>query len=272
MSLSDRDCAELLAFVAPRLRLRAAGFARVRHQVRKRIARRIAELGLAGAAAYRARLAADPGEWTALDALCRVTISRFYRDAPAFAALERALPSLAADALRLTSPSRVRAWSMACASGEEPYSLALLWRARIAPACPQVSLDLEATDASPHLIERARRATYPRSIFRELPGDLRAIAGVGTGEVTTLPPALVAAVRFRAADVRDPWPGGPWDLVLCRNLIFTYFESSLQAELLARLEGAVRPGGLLMIGKRETLPENDRWEPQDRAANLFRRV
>ena len=98
--MTDRECVELLQWAAPRLRLRWDGFRRVRGQVCKRIGRRLHALGLPGVAAYRARLEADPAEWDVLDSLCRVTISRFYRDARVFDVLRDALLPTALEALR----------------------------------------------------------------------------------------------------------------------------------------------------------------------------
>jgi len=271
MSLPHREFTELLCWAAPRLRLRAAGFARVERQVRRRVARRIASLGLAGAGAYGALLSADPAEWAVLDGLCRVTISRFFRDAPAFAVVaDRVLPELAARAAERPD-RRVRAWSMACASGEEPYSLALAWQARVAARFPGVMLDLTATDASPGMVARAQRAEYPRSIFRELPGDLARL--IDSGPLVTLPAAVREAVRFSVADVRDPLPPGPFDLLACRNLVFTYFAPDLQRAMLARMAEVTRPGGLLWIGKREALPdEHPGWATLPGAAGLFLRT
>ena len=271
MALTDRDLAELLAWAAPALRLRDAGFARVRSQVRKRLLRRFAELGLGNVAAYRIRLVQDPAEWQVLDRLCRVTISRFFRDAPAFDHLvEQVLPRLATRA-----GPKLSAWSMACASGEEPYSLALAWQVRLAPRFRSVALDLLATDASAELLERARRATYPRSILRELPGDLAAVALAGGPALAdpraefTLPESVRAAVSFQQADVRAFTPPAPFDLILCRNLVFTYFDASLQMEMLDRLARLVKPGAVLMIGKRETCPAHPLWRPCPGPAGFF---
>ncbi len=87
--MNDTECIDFLQWCLPRLRMRWAGFRKVRRQVCKRISRRMAELRLADADAYRAYLDANAGEWDALDALCRVTISRFYRDRGVYDAIRR---------------------------------------------------------------------------------------------------------------------------------------------------------------------------------------
>jgi len=96
--VKDAACVEFLQWALPRLRMRWAGFRKVRRQVCRRVERRIRELDLHDVDAYRAYLELTPDEWLQLDALCHVTISRFYRDRGVFELLERSvLPELAAD-------------------------------------------------------------------------------------------------------------------------------------------------------------------------------
>src|SRR5512147_509372 len=144
--MSDAECVAFLQWALPRLRLRWPGFRRVRRQVCRRVARRMRELGLAGGDAYRARLEADPAEWQRLDALCRISISRCFRDREVFAALgARVLPALAERA-RAAGRRELRAWCAGCASGEEAYSVAALFAGTVAPAAPGLSLAVLATD------------------------------------------------------------------------------------------------------------------------------
>lgn len=241
--MNGRDCQELLGWAAGPLGLRARGFRRVRGQVAKRVGKRLAALGLADAQAYRAYLATHPAEWALLDSLCRVTISRFFRDGPVWRFLvEEALPRLAAGG--------ARAWSVGCASGEEAYSLALA--ARLA----RVPLEVLGTDADGALLARAARGVYPAGTLRELPEALarEAFEPAGEGEVR-LRDAFRAGVRFVQQDVRRAWPEGSFQLVLCRNVVCTYFAPELQRQVLAELAARLLPGGLLVLGKGEALPE-----------------
>lgn len=84
-------------------------------------------LGLKGLSDYRALLESDAAEWRNLDSLCRISVSCFYRDQGVWSCLERELlPRLAAQALA-RGETRLRIWSAGCASGEEPYTLALMF-------------------------------------------------------------------------------------------------------------------------------------------------
>jgi len=254
--MTDRECVELLRWAAPRLRLRWDGFRRVRGQVCKRIGRRMKELGLHSAADYRARLDADPAEWDVLDSLCRVTISRFFRDQRVFDTLrDSLLPPLLTEA-RARGETVFRVWSAGCASGEEPYSMSILYRLGLEPRFPELRLELIATEANEALLERADVACYPSGSLRELPGEwiLEAFSPTPSAEPCLLP-RFREGLTFRRQDLRVQMPEGPFHLVLCRNVAFTYFAPPLQHEVLSRLLERLVPEGLLVIGGHESLPE-----------------
>jgi chemotaxis protein methyltransferase CheR len=250
--MTDAECVVFLQWALPRLGLRWQGFRKVRRQVCRRVSRRIAELRLGEADAYRAYLEGVEEEWDVLAGLCRVTISRFWRDRAVFEALrDEVLPEL----------SPVSAWSAGCASGEEPYSLVL------AAAEARVEIHVIATDVDPLLLERARRACYRESSLRDLPAHLRARAF----EDGRLRPEYREPVDVLRHDVRDGAPGGPFDLTLCRNLVFTYFAEELQREVGRHLARSLRGGGALVVGAHEALPERlDRLEPWPAARGVYR--
>lgn len=268
--MPDTECVALLQWALPRLGLRWRGFRRVRRQVCRRIEARLRELRLPDAQAYRAYLAANRSEWPVLDALCRVTISVFYRDTATFDFLtETVLPELA----RLVTARRettLRAWSIGCASGEEPYSLSLAWRLGPASRKSPIALDVLATDVDDAVLRRADRACYPASSLARLPPAWVAQGFDRVADAYCLREPYRRAVRFGRADVRADLPPGRFDLVLCRNLVFTYFDAGLQQETLSRLRTRLHPGGALVIGRREALPADSGLAPWRADLGVYR--
>jgi chemotaxis protein methyltransferase CheR len=252
--MTDRECVAFLQWALPRLRLRWAGFRRVRRQVCRRIAHRVAALGLSDPAGYRARLEADPAEWELLDSFCWISVSRFYRDRGVFEQLGSAvLPRLARAALA-RGDETLRVWSAGCASGEEPYSLSLAWQLAVQADFPGLRLHVLATDAHAGLLARAARAVYRASSLRELPASWRERAFEPVADGYRLRDGFRAGVELRREDLRRGMPDGPFDLVLCRNLAFTYFDEGLQCDVLTGLVARLVPGGALLVGSHESLP------------------
>lgn len=271
--MNDRDCVRFLQDTLPRLHLRWDGFRRVRRQVCRRLQRRLNALGLPDLAAYRAYLAQHTAERAVLDRCCRITITRFCRDRGIFHALEHdALPELIARA-RARGATRLRAWCAGCGAGEEPYSLAILWACSPEPAFRQAGLDVLATDSDTAQLRRAALACYPSSSLRELPPAWRETAFSRSQGDWCLRPDYRRAVRFLPHDVRTAAPDGPFDLVMCRNLAFTYFDNGLQVETGQRLAAVLHPGGLLVLGAHEHLPaELAGFTPWRPGLPLYRRV
>lgn len=230
------------------------GFRRVHRQVCKRIGRRLRDLRLGGFDSYRRRLAADPDEWRILDGFCRIPISRFGRDWPVFDRLAREVLPVLARAARECGRDRLEAWSAGCARGEEPYTLGAVWRFRNAPAWPGLSLSILATDADEALLARARTGVFAASSLRELPSAWKEPMFEREGNAFRLRPELRQGVSFRWHDVRDAPRRAGFDLILCRNLVLTYFDADVQRRVLRHLVGGVRAEGALVVGAREVMP------------------
>jgi chemotaxis protein methyltransferase CheR len=270
--VKDPDCVAFLQWALPRLGLRWQGFRRVRRQVCRRISRRIGELGLADAAAYRGRLESDKAEWQALADLCTIPISRFYRDAAVFDGLGRSvLPALAEAALE-RGARRLECWSAGCASGEEPYTLAIQWRLALAARFPGIGLRVLGTDVDARLLERARAACYKASSIDALPAAWREHAFERRGALFCLRQDLRTHVELRREDLLAELPRQEFDLILCRNLAFTYFSDESARNALERLASRSRCGGALVVGLHEQLPQpSAEFQPWPGCRAIFRR-
>lgn len=248
------DCIAFLQWALPRLNLRWQGFRKVRGQVCKRLMRRLRSLGLEDLAAYRARLEADPGEWAVLDDMCHITISRFFRDRRIFEALvTRVLPEIAARASQ--EQREARFWTAGCASGEESYTLKIVWDLEASDVHLGVGCSIIATDVDRAMLDRARKGCYPRGSLRELPETFIAQAFAQVGDLYCVKPKHREGVHIIDQDLRSEAPEGLFDLILCRNVAFTYFDVPLQREALSCLVKHLSVPGYLVIGADEWLPE-----------------
>jgi chemotaxis protein methyltransferase CheR len=254
--MPDSACVHFLQWALPQLRLRWRGYRRVRRQVCKRLGRRLRALGLPDLAAYRDYLATHPAEWSILDDLCHISISRFYRDRAVFDQLTHVVWPILAEQALARGQTAFRCWSIGCASGEEPYTLSLIWHLVLQPRFPTLSCHILATDAAAGLLERAKAARYPASSLRELPQPWREAAFSQVGDEYRLGDRFHAGVEFQRQDIRAAQPSGPFHLVLCRNLVLTYFAESLQREVLAQVIPRLDDSGVFVAGTHETLPED----------------
>lgn len=261
--MPDDPYTAFLQWALPRLGKRWEGYREVQGQVKSRLTDRLQELGLQSLDAYRDYLDAHLDEWDRLDALCRITVSRFYRDPAVFDYLQdEVLPALAEECTS-RGASQLRAWSVGAASGEEPYTLRILWRHALRDRFGGRTLHVTASEAQPHMMRRARRACHQHGTLKDLPESWIDRAFVYDpaldkgkhAEPYCLHPLYRRHVTWRQEDIRSSMPDRTFSLICCRNLVFTYFDASLQRECLRRLLDRLRSGGVLILGEKETLPE-----------------
>lgn len=271
--MTDAECVAFLQWALPQMRMRWAGFRKVRRQVRKRLSRRLRELGLASLGDYKEHLGAHTEEWTVLDGFCRITISSFYRDRAVFDTLrDPVLPELGRKALA-RGGAVVHAWSAGCASGEEPYTLSLAWELDAMRQAEGTELTIVATEIDPAMLTRARAACYSERALEPMPPEWVEEGFERLGDEICLRTRFKRRVEIVGQDIREEMPTGPFDLILCRNLVFTYFEASLQVAVLERILHRLLPSGMLVIGAHEALPPGE-WplEPSFGELPMLRRL
>jgi len=211
------------------------------------------DLGLDNFAAYQMRLEADPTEWRALDECCHITISRFFRDRGLFEVLRtRVLPDIAERTKREARNAQV--WSAGCASGEEPYTIKILWDVEVANVHPTVSLSIIASDADGAMLARARQGCFQPTSLHELPALLVEQAFERIGSLYCVKSKHRPGIDFIDQDLRSEMPRLLFDLILCRYVAFTYFTAPLQRRVMVRMLERLRPNGYFVIGTQEKLP------------------
>ncbi len=264
--MKDSACIAFLQWALPQLRLRWPGFRKVYGQVSNRLSHRLRELQLTDLDTYREYLEGHAEEWSVLDRMCRITISRFYRDKRVFQLIgEVVLPALAELAMARRE-HEIRCWSAGCAAGEEAYTLTLVWHWHVCTQYPGIELKIIATDTDLHLLQRAQNACYPWSSVKALPEAWRDQAFDRQANEFCLQTLYRENVSFIQQDIRQAMPEATFHMIFCRNLAFTYFEPLLQHKILADLARHLGPGGVLVIGVHEILPDEgqgfERWFPR----------
>lgn len=241
-----------------------------RREARRRIEARIQVLGLADYAAYLERLQNDPVETAGLAERMRVTVSRFFREQERWQQLAQVvIPQLLA-AKPGKEPFRI--WSAGCCGGEEPYTLALLWRDRVRPQHPDRQVEIFATDIDTSSLERARRGIYQHGSIREVPPSIRQRYFRKQDNHWQLDERVRQMVRFNQADIFHTSPPAEMDLVCCRYLVFTYFTARRRLDAARQLRDALRPGGALMIARKEELGSAaELFDPWPGVDGVFRR-
>ena len=267
LAMSDADFAALTAKIT---RERGFGCASYKEKcLRRRIAVRMRARGVHTYRDYARVLDTDGGEYDRLLDALTINVTRFFRNPEAWAALDEQVlaPLLAARA-------PIRIWSAGCASGEETYTLAILLHRRLAALGKKArAVEIIGTDIDAASLEAAERGVYDAPALADVPADRRAAYFAGDGPYAIIP-AVRALVRLRRHDLlADPAPGGPFELIVCRNVTI-YFDRRSQEALLEKFYGALAPRGVLFQGKVEMLtgPARTRFEVVDARERIFRRA
>ncbi len=220
-----------------------------------RLTRRVRSLGLPDFDAYLALLEQQPENEKAefINALT-TNLTAFFRERHHFEDLrERVLPALIE---QKRHARRLRIWSAACSTGEEPYSLAMTLSEALGNRLPQWDALVLATDIDTGVLTTAARGVYPRERLQGLSDSERKrhfdpVTG-STGEMV-VKDSLRSLIRFRQLNLNGPWPmRGGFDVVFCRNVVI-YFDKPTQKTLFARIARQMEPGGHLYIGHSESL-------------------
>ncbi len=270
---ADISREDFLSWALEKMNMRRRGFKKVRKQVFKRINRRMDELGIELYAGYKTHLENNPGEWKILDRMTHITISRFFRDKRTWEKLaDNIIPQITQNAAENSRP--VRCWSAGCASGEEPYSLAILWKEKIEPAYPGISLELIATDADTTMLERAGKACYSMGSIKEMPVEWLNRAFHRKDQYLCLKRQYSSMVEFLLQDIRYELPDGKFDLVFCKNLVAMYFKKELATEVFNKISSKMEKGAFLILGSHEEFPLDlvSNIREFNKTFNIFQRI
>jgi two-component system, chemotaxis family, CheB/CheR fusion protein len=216
----------------------------------RRVAQRMAVLGVGPIAEYRKRLAADPNELSTLLNGLLVHCTSFFRDPATWGWLAtRVVPRL----LHAARGRQLRIWSAGCATGEEAFSLGMLLAEAMGVHDYGQRVKIYATDRDPDVIARARRAEFTEGRLRGLPDRLRREHFVRRGDRFALKPTIRRAITFGRQEIVGDLPISRLHLIVCRNTLM-YLDSATQAHVFARFAVALDDAGVLFLGGAEMPP------------------
>jgi chemotaxis protein methyltransferase CheR len=221
--------------------------------VYSRLAKRLRALGLNSFKDYCALVAGAEGldERQKMLAALTTNVTRFFREPHHFDHLrDNVLPPLLDAARR---GGRVRIWSAACSSGQEPFSIAMTVLG-LMPEAADRDIRILATDIDPNMVAEGRSGTYAASLLTGVPDDYRRrwTSSLGNGAVRMADEAR-ALITFNELNLIGDWPmKGRFDAIFCRNVAI-YFEDDTQARLWSRFAPLINPNGALYIGHSERI-------------------
>jgi len=237
----------------------------------RRIAVRMRARGVHTYADYARLLDADAAEYDKLLDALTINVTKLFRNWDTYSALAgTVIPEL----WSRETPA-IRVWSAGCSSGQEPYSLAVLFHRHAATTgmLPQIGrVDVLGTDIDRASLAAAQRGQFAEPDFADTPDELRQRYFTRSAPFS-VSPNVRGMVRFERRDLlNEPAPPGQFELIACRNVLI-YFDRDTQTRLFDSFFDSLVPGGYLVLGKVETLlgPARARFTSVDSRERIFRR-
>ena len=271
MTVTDIDDGGFAALTAKIERDRAFGCTSYKEKcLRRRIAVRMRARGVHRFSDYAALLDRDAIEYDRLLDALTINVTKLFRNWSTFDTLARHVLPILWDG----SARPIRGWSAGCSSGEEAYSLAILFHRHAAQRGERAGasrVQILASDIDRASLDAARGGQYAEAAFADTPDDLRR-RYFSLRPPFEVVPEIRPLVTFERRDLLvDPAPAG-MDLIVCRNVLI-YFDRATQESLFQRFHDALVPGGFLVLGKVETLlgPTRSLFAAVEPRERIFRR-
>lgn len=218
----------------------------------RRLERRMQVTAQPNLTAYDAYLTQHPEENKALLEDLLIGVTNFFRDREAFETLERDIvPDVVGTHGVTRARAELRVWSAGCSTGEEAYSLAMIFIDQMRAENSHAKLQIFATDIDEHAIAKARAGFYPAAIMTDLPPSRLRLQLVKEGSSYRVRREIRERVLFAKHNVLSDPPFSDLDLVVCRNLLI-YLDREVQKEILRTFHFSLRQGGYLFLGSSES--------------------
>ncbi len=220
--------------------------------IKRRIAIRIRATHCISAEEYYELVEHDVTELERLVKVLTIHVSQFFRNAPTFAKLQDEIFPYLFRQRCMARANGLRIWSVGCASGEEPYSIALLLKEYFAAELESVGAAILASDIDAGILALAKLGLFAEDRIQDVPDKIMRRWFSNNSGKFQLAQEIISMVTFRQSDIFDVSSYEEQDLILCRNVLI-YFERNQQEIILNSFADALHGGGVLVLGKSETL-------------------
>jgi chemotaxis methyl-accepting protein methylase len=204
-----------------------------------------------------------------------VNVTSFFRDPDVYRTLATDVVPKIIEAKDSRNERRIRIWSTSCATGEEPYSLAIILCEILGDRREEYGPSIFATDIDEAALERAQAGRYESDKLAPVSDRLRQnyFLPAGAGGGCQVQPVLQRLIRFKRHDLIGGAPISMLDLALCRNMLI-YIKHDWQVTIFENLYRALRNGGYLVLGKTETLPREcmDRFRVVNQTERIYQKL
>jgi two-component system, chemotaxis family, CheB/CheR fusion protein len=225
-----------------------------RTTLERRFRKRMFQLNIGTYEDYAVYLRKNPEEISPLLTTILINVTEFFRDPPAWDFLRNEV--LPRQFKRLKPGSSYRVWSAGCATGEEPYSAAMLLADYLGPQLPDYDIRIYATDFDDEELGKARRGEYSGRVLRRIQPEWRQKYFQGDSTLR-LNREIRRLVIFGRSNLAQDAPISHVNLLLCRNVLI-YFDAAAQRQILSRLHYALEPDGFLFLGRSESQLSNSK--------------
>jgi two-component system CheB/CheR fusion protein len=241
-----------------------------RPSLRRRIEKRMQSVHVDTFEAYQRYLDEHEDEFIELFNTILINVTTFFRDGPVWDYLaEHVVPRIVEEAHARDS---IRVWSSGCASGEEAYSLAILFAEIIPPSDFRDRVKIYATDVDEEALREGRHGAYPASRVDNVTAERRKHFFERVDQHFVVRPEVRRSVIFGRHDVVQDAPISRIDLICSRNTLM-YFTATAQSRILSNFHFALRDHGVLLLGKSETmLGRSNLFEPIDLRRRVFAKL
>ncbi|MFJ6207239.1 CheR family methyltransferase [Lysinibacillus sp. NPDC092081] len=190
-----------------------------------------------------------------------INVSEFYRNGKRWEVLQKKIfPKL------LQSNKRLKIWSAACSTGEEPYSLVMV----LSQLVPLSQIQIIATDLDENVIQKAKLGVYPERSLAEVPSDIKAKYFEQEGSFYRVKDEIKRCVTFKKHNLLNDQYDSNYDLIVCRNVMI-YFTEEAKDQIYTNFSKALRKDGILFVGSTEQIFNPSRYEFEVEDTFFYRR-